>query len=339
MRRLPLSRRLRSLAMAFVAVAVVASGIFIASPDAEAQTSISINGANDATVLASSLFGNSCTSVSDAMLVGGSATPATSQVGTFTAGGLGISDGIILGTGSVEALSGSTANTIASFGGAALGQSDPAIDVLATNGAFDAASLTFDITSPIATTISGRYFLASEEWTEYVDSGYADALAIFVNGTNVALVPSTTSVVSIDTVNQTANPAYFINNDIHDSTPATPLSIEPDGFTVPIDFTASLVAGVNTIKLGVVDDGDNRYDSWAFFEGQSFTCPPPSLSVVKAADVTSVDAVGDLIQYSFTVTNDGVIPVSGLVCERSDGGRSHLFGDISRRWSIDDLYC
>jgi hypothetical protein len=269
MRRLPLSHRLRSLAMAFVAVAVVASGIFIASPDAEAQTSISINGSNDAVALASSLFGNSCTSVSNAMLVGGSATPANSQVGTFTAGGLGISNGIVLSTGSVEAISGSTANTVENFGGAALGQSDPAIDVLATNGAFDTASLTFDITSPIATTISGRYFLASEEWTEYVDSGFADALAIFVNGTNVALVPSTTSVVSIDTVNQTTNPAYFVNNDIHDSSPAIPLLIEPDGFTVPIDFTASLVAGINTIKIGVVDDGDDRYDSWAFLRGRA----------------------------------------------------------------------
>ena len=304
--------RSRSMVMACVAVALVMSGVFISTPDAEAQTTISVTGTNDATALAASLFGNECTSVTNATLVGGSANLSTTQVGTFAAQGIGISSGVIFSTGSVEAIDGTTQNTVRNFGGAGLAQSDPALDALATNGAFDAASLTFDITSPITTTITGRYMLASEEWTEFVNSGYADALAIFVNGTNVSLVPGTSSVVSIDTINQSSNTAFFINNDVHNSSPANPLPIEPDGLTIPINFTANLVPGVNTIKLGVVDDGDNAYDSWAFFEAESFTCPPPVIAIEKLANVATVDNEGDPIQYTFTVTNDGVIPLTGV---------------------------
>jgi|GEM_PF-4254904 len=274
----PLSSTHRFASCALV-VLLVFAGLFIAIPTAEAQTSITTTGSNDATALAASLFSNECSSISNAVLVGGSADAAATQVGNFSASGIGISNGLVLSTGAVQSISGTTANTVGDFGGAALGQSDPDVDVLATNGNFDTASLTFDLVSPIATTITGRYLLASEEWTEYANGGYADALAIFVNGTNVSLVPGTASVVSIDTINSNFNPAFFVNNDIHDDTPPSTLPIEPDGLTVPIDFTANLVAGLNTIKLGVVDDGDNQYDSWAFFAPtRAISCSIPSSS-------------------------------------------------------------
>ena len=57
--------------------------------------------------------------------------------------------------------------------------------------------LEFDFV-PADTTVSFRYVFGSDEYNEFVDSGFNDVFGFFVDGVNCATVPETDTAVSID---------------------------------------------------------------------------------------------------------------------------------------------
>jgi hypothetical protein len=158
----------------------------------------------------------------------------------------------------------------------------------------DAATLTFQFTA-VNPVISFQYVFASDEYNEFVGSGFNDVFGFFLNGSNIALLPGGATPVAINNVNCTTNNQFYTNND--DSTPGgtgdsaciangkpnAGLAFEYDGAAgaslVPAFqlFATGTVSttGVNTIKLAIADTGDTAYDSGVFLKAGSFVNQPP----------------------------------------------------------------
>jgi len=224
-----------------------------------------IGGAVDATALANTLAsGGSGITINSATYSG-----ANIASGLFSGGGpiIGITSGMLLTSGSVNNVVGpnndSGATGINGVGG------DAALSAIAGQTTFDASILTINFT-PTGNNISFSYVFGSEEYPEYVNQ-FNDVFAFFVNGTNFALIPGTSTPVSINTVNSGVNSGFFVNNTtgVRDT--------QLDGFTTVLSFVAPVTPNVqNTLRLAIADSRDSILDSAVFLQGGSFAvCGTP----------------------------------------------------------------
>ncbi len=144
------------------------------------------------------------------------------------------------------------------FASTSLGQpGDAALTALSGFPTFDAAALTL-VLIPNGPTLNVRYAFASEEYPEYVGSSFNDVMAVFVDGQNCALVPGTSTPVSINTVNQFTNSQYYIDNTFG----AAGYGTSMDGLTVPLTCSVPVQPGDPvTVKIAVADASDGIYDS------------------------------------------------------------------------------
>jgi len=84
-----------------------------------------------------------------------------------------------------------------------------------------------------------------------------------------------------------------------------------------------LTVGSTTPFIRDEDTGRNRTrgdNAWFFQDGVDATGTPevaPGITIEKMADRTSYDAVGDIINYSFLVTNIGSVQLNGIVVDDS----------------------
>jgi len=197
--------------------------------------------------------------------------------GTFTGGqpSVGFDSGIALSTGLVSDLP-QTNDVQASTDNGQPG--DPQLDaIVAPNMTHDASVLEFDFI-PTGSTLSFNYVFGSEEYNEFVNSGFNDVFAFFVNGQNVALLPGTNTPVAIDTVNLKSNAQFYRNNaPPGDPSPTnSPLPIVLDGLTTVLPATVSVNPGqMNHIKLAIADTQDSIFDSDVFIQAGSFAAPMP----------------------------------------------------------------
>jgi cysteine-rich repeat protein len=171
-----------------------------------------------------------------------------------------------LSSGSVSDVAGpnNADNTTSSLGTG--GDSD--LTALISAPTNDAAVLSFNFV-PSGPALTFRYVFGSEEYNEYVGQ-FNDVFAFFINGVNYALLPDNSTIVSINNINNGANPSFYVDNDCSDG--PCPLDIEADGITVVLTLTAPVNPGVtNTIKIAIADAGDSSFDSWVMIEGGSFT--------------------------------------------------------------------
>ena len=91
-----------------------------------------------------------------------------------------------------------------------------------------------------------------------LDPGDNDAFAFFVNGTNCALVPGTSTPVSIDNVNNGTNATYYRNNVPPDDVTPAPIDTQMDGWTMVLNCHATVNSGVtNHIKLAIAEAGES----------------------------------------------------------------------------------
>jgi hypothetical protein len=222
--------------------------------------------------LAQALVGAGVT-ISNAVYTGAEA--ASGYFTDGTAAGLGFNDGIVLTSGFADNLIGTT-NTADNITGNNGESGDADLDLLipgySTN---DAAILSFDFVVQSGTDAYFNFSFGSDEYNEWVDSQYNDVFGFFFNGQNVALIPGTTTPVSINNVNNGANAAYYNDNDLN-STPSAPYAFEYDGFTDVFTATlAGLTAGQTyNIKLAIADAGDFILDSGVFLQAGSFSNEP-----------------------------------------------------------------
>jgi hypothetical protein len=106
---------------------------------------------------------------------------------------------------------------------------------------------------------------SSEEYLEYVNSGFNDATAVWVNG--VQAEPTVgTGDITINNINNTSNSNLYVNN----PSSTSPYNTEMDGFTVTLTLKAPVIANQpNTIKIAIADGGDRIYDSNLLIAGDS----------------------------------------------------------------------
>ncbi len=174
---------------------------------------------DDPTMLASAIFGPGATIVGTPTL---SSQPGQSGVftnfssGPYTqtggaSGTYSLASGIILTTGIA---SGAEGNYIGGPSFDASGRGDAMLSAISGSPTFDADVLTIEFTATHPM-LGLNFVFASSEYPEFAGSTPADPIGIFVNGTNVALVPGTATPISVNSIN--ANHKFELFHSVLDS--------------------------------------------------------------------------------------------------------------------------
>ena len=232
--------------------------------------------------------------------IGQTGTTGAGQIGEFSNGNttnLGLTSGIVMASGDVSTLAGpASAFWSTDMGGAG----DALLTNLAGASTYDAAILEFDF-MPMDNIISFRYVFGSEEYLEYVNSGYNDIFGFFISGQNpgggnytnqnIALVPGSSNPVSIDNVHTGSYSQYYVNNEGIGGT-----TIVLDGFTTVLTAQASVVACTPYhIKIAIADAGDHILDSGVFLEANSFSTDAIDIIVSYTSGSTAAEGCSQAI--------------------------------------------
>lgn len=241
-------------------------------------------------------------------------TGAASAVGSFngTASNIGLPSGLLLTTGNLINAIGP--NNIGSQGQDNGTAGDPDLDIISGVTTFDAAVLEFDFI-PASDTLRFNYVFSSEEYPEYVNGVVNDAFGFFISGPgisgpysnnsqNVAIIPGTTTPVTINDLNNGSNdcdfggPAgpcsnceFYVNN-------CTGSTVQYDGFTVPLVAQAVVQCGETYhIKIAIADGGDGVWDSGVFLEAGSFGTSGVEITATASAsgDSSIVEGCGSAV--------------------------------------------
>ncbi|MDP4631130.1 MAG: T9SS type A sorting domain-containing protein [Flavobacteriales bacterium] len=246
--------------------------VLFAASALSSQAQFDVDSISDQTSAVEDLFLANGIFVNNISFIGDSA-----QLGWLTDGdsvSLGINEGLVLSTGVAATVSngnnipvGNWSNTL----------SNPDLSGLTGFPTYDLAQLDFDF---IATgdSMTFQFVFGSAEYPEWVGSNFNDIFGFFVNGpgiagpytngaVNLALVPGTNTVVSINTINADTNATLYNDN----STLLIP-NFFCDGYTVPMFASiGNLIVGQTYhITLAITDASDAALDSWVFLGGNSF---------------------------------------------------------------------
>lgn len=171
------------------------------------------------------------------------------------------------------------------------GFSDSDLDLLG-GAPHNSAVLEFDFV-PNSTGVSFEFIFASEEYEEWMGSGFNDVFGFFVsgvnisgpfsnNGVNIAIVPNSNTPISINTINQNTNSQYYIQNvcNLPNNPPGCPNGCCPcpkpdfqyDG------FTTTMIASIDGLecnetyhmRIGITNVSDDKVGSAVFLKAGSF---------------------------------------------------------------------
>lgn len=110
---------------------------------------------------------------------------------------------------------------------------------------------------PDGSTLTMQVVFSSEEYLEYVGSGFNDAVGVYVNDVKAELTVGDGDI-SINNINPDSNGDLYIDNPAGSGA----VNTEMDGLTVTLTLKAPVTPGKeNTIKIGIADAGDSSYDS------------------------------------------------------------------------------
>lgn len=243
---------------------------------------------------------------------------------------IGLDHGIIMSTGTVldEVRNGKQNGPVGPNNNSAAQTSlgtdgDPEIGAIVGFNTFDAAILEFDFI-PQGDTVAFRYVFASEEYPNHVGGNYNDFFAFFISGPgisgtqNIALLPGTSTPVSINNVNAGFNNAYYINNGngLSGSQVTNSSVVNYNGFTTVLT-AISQVTPCQTyhLKISITDVSDRFFDSAVFLEGNSLQSVPTfalAQSANKAPTGSNEDLFEDctLGEVEFTRENKLHVPLS-----------------------------
>jgi subtilisin-like proprotein convertase family protein len=269
-------------------------GVFVFSYSTCAQLTVS-NGYT-AAELGTVLSGPNVT-VTNATITGNAL-----QYGQFNYAGVGfpMEEGIILSTGSIFDAPGP--NSSGSTTGGMGGPGSPLLTAISGQPTNDAVVLQFDF-FVVSDNIQFDYIFCSEEYNEFVGS-INDAFGFFISGPgivgqeNIALVPGTTTPVSINTINLGSYWQFYNNND------GGTTNIEYDGYTTTMTAQKTGLTPCQTYTLTIViaDASDAAWDSGVFLKANSL------IQQNVAAESNSVNVNGialeGCVQSSFTFELD-----------------------------------
>ena len=236
--------------------------------------------------LANLLVGNAVT-ISNVTYTGG-----LRASGTFSGGQsiVGFDSGIILGSGSVQTVSGDVPcsvgvegpNTCHELGDPNFYSNstdfglpgDADLTGLSGNPTYDATVLEFDFV-PQYSSVQFKYVFSSDEYSDYSNTQFNDVFAFYINGVNGAVVPGTGEPVSINTINNgndaggdttPHNPQFFIDN----VQPTVTINTEMDGLTTILTCSGTVIPGQpNHMKLAIADASDGIFDTAVFLKAVS----------------------------------------------------------------------
>ena len=252
----------------------------------KAQLSISPN--QTANYLANKLVATSGTL--GVILSNASLTCDSLSNGEFTGiSNLGISDGIVLGTGDVAS---NTVTPVVGLDGipSDLSSSNPStpgdlqLTTLVGAATYNACVLEFDL-QPAGSYIEFEYVFGSEEYPEFNCSSFNDVFGFYISGpgfaspTNIALLPASTTPVSINTVNDGSNTACVSNSSYYVTNTGSTTTL--DGFTIPLIATAPVSSGSTYhLKMAIADVADGILNSYVVLKANSLKCGNTTPSAV-----------------------------------------------------------
>lgn len=242
--------------------------------------------------------------VSNVTFNGSPATVPNPQAARFLGAGcvLQLDSGLLLATGEAQVALGPNNSGSAQVEVFDNFFTDNDLDNVAGDMAMDVACLEFDFV-PNGDSISFRYSFASEEYLEWVNSIYNDAFGFFLSGPgifgpfdndalNLAVAPGTLNYVSVNTINDVLNDAYYQDNGDGSTAPYNndPYYIQFDGFTTGLVAGARVQCGQTYhIKMVIGDVGDPNWDSGVFIVGGSFTASGGgAISITTSTGSTTV---------------------------------------------------
>jgi gliding motility-associated-like protein len=230
----------------------------------------------------------------------------TNGYGKYNASGttLGVDEGLLLTTGTVNNAIGpndvgnqSTYWTNPYDGNP---QTYPLLNNYTGRTIYEYCEFEFDII-PQGDTLSFDFVFASEEYQEWVGSQYNDVFGFFISGPgivpdagagafkNIALVPNTTTPVTINNVNQNSNTAYYQNNNGGQH-------VQYDGYTRGLTAISNVVpCQTYHLKLVVADASDKIYDSGVFIEK------------IKSNNILLLSSTAGNLPHMVEGCNDGVV--------------------------------
>lgn len=228
------------------------------------------------------------------------------QYGTFNFTGttLGLNSGVILSTGNIDDAVGpnNSGSTSSGMGGAG----DPDLTALAGFQTFDEVVFEFDF-EVLGDEIEFNFVFLSEEYNEFVNTGFNDVFAFYISGPgivgqeNIAVVPGTTTPVTINTINNGSFWQFYNDNT------AGGTNIEFDGFTTLMTaFKDGLMqCGVYTLSLRIADGSDSAYDSAVLLQENSLV--QSNISASSATFSGNNTALEGCIEASFTFALDSAL--------------------------------
>lgn len=259
---------------------------------ASVEANIIITPTSGATTLANALIGPGVAIVGTPTLTG-----VTNQQGTFTNGnssGIGFDAGVVLTSGNANDVPGPNNTSLETLGSLVVGTQDISTDLgtagdaqltsLAGNATQDANVLAFSFQfgdGTVGGDLQFDFVFASEEYVNFVGSQFNDVFGFFVDGINVALVPGTATPISVNTVNNSTNSAFYKNN-VPNTNGITNMGLDLsfDGLTIPIMAQAlGLGPGTHTMKFAVADTSDGILDAGVFIGAGSFSQIPEPTTI------------------------------------------------------------
>ena len=296
---------------------------------------------NDPNYLVQQILLSTGVSVSNVTFNGSSTIPTganADMIGYFSgSSNIGIPTGVLLNTGNINDAPGPNDSGSDGIDNGTSG--DPDLDQLAAGammGTYNAAILEFDFET-VTDAISFRYVFASEEYNEYVCSSFNDVFGFFISGPgiagpftnnaiNIAQVPSSSTYVGINTVNNGTigfagmpggcggpgdpgllNTMYFVDNEALGAQ-----SVQYDGFTTVLTAQTTLIpCETYHIKIAVSDANDGIYDSGVFLEEASFGAVGIQVQVGQVgAPIASVVEGCDSMIFTFSRPGSTALPLT-----------------------------
>jgi len=262
-------------------------------------------------------------------------TGSPDAFGAFSYNGdeLGLDEGIIISTGDVVSAVGPNEQSQVTTQFYTAGDQD--LNSLTEYLTFDACVIEFDFLASSDNLLACEFVFASEEYPEFIGSMFNDIFGFFISEPyedifgdqdpnfsqemqNIAYIPGTQLPISINNINPTNNPDYYVdncsqtNNDELQYVAANyeGADIEYDAFSIPISLEAEIKKDVlYRLKIAIADASDPKFDSSLFLRSNSFE------SGVNAE-------IGNITQNALTVTFENNSLGSNFLWSFGDGSFS-----------------
>lgn len=280
----------------FIAFFALLTGV-VDSAFAQPITTTSVNGMSPDALINNNLAGVGVT-LHDCKFNWSSNPINGSQVGKFsnTNPSFPFQSGILLTTGNINVAKGpNNAGDESDATGVNHAPIDPDLQGLVSQNLNNASVLEFNFNCYLTPSFSFNYIFGSEEYPEYVCSGFNDVFGFFLTGRdfmtqnvvtkNVAIIPGSGNVpVSINAVNNGSPGAYadipgcpetdysrfFVTNSSN--------AVQYDGYTVELEASQLLCpCSEYKMKISIANAMDASWDSGVFLKQGSFVVPTFSI--------------------------------------------------------------